>query len=80
MALRCVERVGGRCVPDNSSGKSFRSEIVFDNKMVAVLANALNKYVIGNGEGSLPFPLIEFERFTSSTGQDPVSLPLEWEL
>ncbi len=80
MALRCAERSGGCYVPDNPSGKSFRSEIVLDNKMVAVLANALNKYVIDNGEGSLPFPLIEFERFASSTGQDPVSLPLKWEL
>ena len=48
--------------------------------MLAVLANALNKYVIDNGEGSFPFPLVGFERFASSTGQDPVSLPLEWEL
>ena len=77
MALRCAERAGGRYVPDNPFGKPFRSEIVLDSKMFAVLANALNKYVIGNGEGSLPFPLIGFERFASSTGQDPVSLPLE---
>ena len=75
-----MPRVGGRYVPDNPFGKSFRSEIILDSKMLAVLANALNKYVIDNGEGSFLFPLVGFERFASSTGQDPVSLPLEWEL
>jgi len=80
LALQCAERTGGRYVPDNPFGKSFRSEIVLDSKMFTVLASALNKYVIGNGEGSLPLPLIGFERFASTTGQDLVSLPLEWEL
>jgi hypothetical protein len=71
----------GGYVPNKASGKSVRVEIVLDDKMVAVLANALNKYVISNGEESLPFPLIEFERFDSFVSrEDPVSLPLELEL
>ncbi|MQF64294.1 hypothetical protein FIM03_03235 [SAR202 cluster bacterium AD-802-L14_MRT_200m] len=65
---------------DNPSGKLVRPEIVLDNNMIAVLANTLNKYIISNGEGSLPFPLIEFEPSPVKVGQDPLSLPLECEL
>jgi hypothetical protein len=70
----------GYKVPDKATGKSVQVKIVLDNKMVAVLANALNKYVISNGKVDLPYPLIEFEQFDSTTGKDPVSLPLEFEL